>query len=290
MFVDVAWDTVFHIAGSSGDAQLLIPRLIAAQGGWVYVYDYGDWSVKAFDAEGTLRWTFGRRGEGPGEFDNPFTLKVGPDGTLWVFDPGVGRMTGLSRSGSLERAFRVEGPLVTRIAPIRDAIIALTVGLKPFWLGLDSEGKVIATGETPLTEISEVAPLARGALAASEEPGRIWAVTFIFGDRLLVYEGFRLRCQGRLVEGREFPSTVDRDTPPSAIAIAVSDTMVFVVPGSRTEGESVTVDGYSPNDCRYTESLAVPIRNTYAMAFAEGTFYFEMEEPSPGLIGLRPVR
>src|SRR5688500_389809 len=65
----VAWDTVFRIGGSAGDTALWTPRIIAARG-LLYVFDSGDRRLKAFDDRGKPLWTFGRAGQGPGEFEN----------------------------------------------------------------------------------------------------------------------------------------------------------------------------------------------------------------------------
>ena len=42
-----AWDTVFVIGGGVQDTLLLIPRLLAARGGQLYAFDYGDSRIGA---------------------------------------------------------------------------------------------------------------------------------------------------------------------------------------------------------------------------------------------------
>ena len=54
----------------------------------VYVFDTQANHVRAFDATGTYLATFGREGEGPGEFSRAETIAVLPDGRLLVRDPG----------------------------------------------------------------------------------------------------------------------------------------------------------------------------------------------------------
>ena len=54
----------------------------------VYVFDTQANHVRVFDATGTYLATFGREGEGPGEFSRAETIAVLPDGRLLVRDPG----------------------------------------------------------------------------------------------------------------------------------------------------------------------------------------------------------
>ena len=54
----------------------------------VYVFDSQANHVRVFDATGTYLATFGREGEGPGEFSRAETIAVLPGGRLLVRDPG----------------------------------------------------------------------------------------------------------------------------------------------------------------------------------------------------------
>ncbi len=54
----------------------------------VYVFDRQANHVRVFDAAGAYVATFGREGEGPGEFARAETIAVLPDGRLLVRDPG----------------------------------------------------------------------------------------------------------------------------------------------------------------------------------------------------------
>ncbi|MBX7120221.1 MAG: 6-bladed beta-propeller [Gemmatimonadaceae bacterium] len=71
--------------------------------GTVYVSDRGAVRVWVFDANGRSQRGIGRKGQGPGEFQSPTGVAVGPDGRLWVrdvvrvsrfaADPATGRLT-----------------------------------------------------------------------------------------------------------------------------------------------------------------------------------------------------
>ena len=65
------------------------------------VADSYETRVRCVDAEGTVVGVFGRKGEGPGEFESAAYLARGADGTVGVHDPGLGRFTVFEPSGSL---------------------------------------------------------------------------------------------------------------------------------------------------------------------------------------------
>lgn len=54
--------------------------------GRILVADYGEKRISVFSPEGELQFAFGRRGEGPGEFQGPCCIAFAPDGRLWVAD------------------------------------------------------------------------------------------------------------------------------------------------------------------------------------------------------------
>jgi streptogramin lyase len=64
-----------------------------------FVLDRRANEVRVFDAAGQHVRTFGRKGQGPGEFKDPIALALGPDGRLWVVDPGNGRFVVFDTAG-----------------------------------------------------------------------------------------------------------------------------------------------------------------------------------------------
>lgn len=111
------WDTLYVVGGGPEDTTLLRTRLIAAGGGVLYAYDYGDSRLKAFDSRGTFRWAFGEAGAGPGEFRNPTHVSVADDGRIWVTDGGAGRITVVNPDGALDRHLSFDGRLIQRVIP-----------------------------------------------------------------------------------------------------------------------------------------------------------------------------
>lgn len=73
--------------------------VVTLPGGVTAVADDGLRNVRAFDASGRLLWTFGREGDGPGEFRSVGGLWLAPDGTLGVWDGASRRITYVDTGG-----------------------------------------------------------------------------------------------------------------------------------------------------------------------------------------------
>ncbi len=73
--------------------------------GNLFVADFGNNRIVRFDYRFTFQTAYGTKGSGPGEFDNPCAVTVGPDGNLYVADTWNGRVQVLTREGSFVRQF-----------------------------------------------------------------------------------------------------------------------------------------------------------------------------------------
>ena len=75
-------------------------------GGMMYVNDPKAWQIKVFDPSGKLTRRFGRKGAGPGEFNEPVAIASGPDGKIYVFDAGHKKMIVFEKDGDFHREAR----------------------------------------------------------------------------------------------------------------------------------------------------------------------------------------
>ena len=90
------------IDGSAADL-VGISSLSVSPNGLIAVGQRDDASVRVYDAQGALRYRFGRRGEGPGEFRQLGAWSGWLRDTLWVIDPSLRRLTFVASSSSLAR-------------------------------------------------------------------------------------------------------------------------------------------------------------------------------------------
>lgn len=75
--------------------------------GNIYTLDPKEVKIRVFDSKGKLLRTFGRRGQGPGEFSGPGGIKVMPDGVLVVYDVLSLRFTYLTLNGKFLKTVSV---------------------------------------------------------------------------------------------------------------------------------------------------------------------------------------
>ncbi len=77
-----------------------MPSTIAADSaGNLYVLDTGNHRIQKFGADGKYLATYGRQGQGPGEFLYPSWLSLDPQGFLYVSDPNNQRVQVLTPDG-----------------------------------------------------------------------------------------------------------------------------------------------------------------------------------------------
>ena len=100
--------TATRVWGAEGSApgQFLSPRAVAiGADGSVFVADSRNHRIQKFDAEGNLLWTAGSFGTidtntaGPGLFNEPWGVGVGPDGSVYVADTWNHRVQKLDANG-----------------------------------------------------------------------------------------------------------------------------------------------------------------------------------------------
>lgn len=285
---EVTWDTTFVLESSAHDSTLMIPRLfVADDGGRVYAFDYGDNRLKAFDTNGEFLWIFGQRGKGPAEFDGVTDLEIDHRGRLWLLDTGTRRFSIVSSSGILESQIPIRGDRFVRdVVPLPDRLVA-TAYTSPdeFLIEYDSTGNPIGNHPYPDDDLS-LAFYSTRQTYVTLGPGDRWLALFPFGDLFLIYSGTDLRCAGRLVEGRPFPTTMPQGRPDVwAASGAMSDSIAYVLPNGETENALSVLDLYSTQDCRYIRSIPLP-GPFKAVYLRNGTFYLETEDPHPIVLGL----
>ncbi len=83
-----------------------VADLELGEDGSLFVLDAISRTIRVFGEDGVEVREFGRRGQGPGEFEQPGALLWGPEGDLWVLDLRDGRLTAFSPEGELRGTHR----------------------------------------------------------------------------------------------------------------------------------------------------------------------------------------
>ena len=136
----------------AGDEQVFsgTTTLVVDSEGNMYVNDPRDWQVKVFDKSGNLVRKFGKKGSGPGEFNEPVAIAMGGD-DLYIFDTGHKKMIVLTLDGTYKREVRfpdaiqgVSQPVVLASGQVAFSAFGSTEDVWTHSLGLyDSQLKAI---------------------------------------------------------------------------------------------------------------------------------------------------
>ncbi len=103
--------------------------------GNIYVLDSGNHRIQKFDPEGNFLASYGRHGQGPGEFQYPQSIDIDIEGNIYVSDSGNQKIHILKPDGSFDKDIKMmdESPGVIRI---RDGKIFQGKGASAFSLGM----------------------------------------------------------------------------------------------------------------------------------------------------------
>ena len=85
--------------------------------GNVYVLDSGNHRIQKFDSDGNFLASFGRHGQGPGEFQYPQSIDLDEEGNMYVSDSGNQKINILKHDGTFDKDIQMmdESPGIIRI-------------------------------------------------------------------------------------------------------------------------------------------------------------------------------
>ena len=85
--------------------------------GNVYVLDSGNHRIQKFDPQGNFIASFGRQGQGPGEFQYPQSIDIDAQGFMYVSDSGNQKIQILKQDGALDKEIKRtdEAPGIIRV-------------------------------------------------------------------------------------------------------------------------------------------------------------------------------
>jgi hypothetical protein len=121
-----------------------VASAVAARDGSVWLLDQGGTSVRQYNSSGRYVGAIGRRGQGPGEFQQPTSIVQLPDGRLAVWSYRSRRLNTYSEQGQVIDTWRIPA---LRLDPRADAFVAGHDG--NFYLRLDDPA--FRPGRWPLT-------------------------------------------------------------------------------------------------------------------------------------------
>ena len=111
-------DNIGNLESDDENVLFYMPMDIAVdEEGNVYVLDSGNHRVQKFDSEGNFLASFGRHGQGPGEFQYPQSIDIDEKGNMYIADSGNQKVNILKPDGTFDKDIQMmdESPGIIRI-------------------------------------------------------------------------------------------------------------------------------------------------------------------------------
>lgn len=120
--VSAEWEERWTLGGPDDDL-LAGPSAITAMDGGIVLGDMYDGRVLAVGLDGAIRWSFGRKGDGPGEFRRIQSIQVDREGVIHVLDGENRRITLLGGDGAWLGDVSVPDGMWFSLVPLEDGYI-----------------------------------------------------------------------------------------------------------------------------------------------------------------------
>ena len=295
--VPVALDTLWQIGGP-GDTTLLNPAWLSGGSEGVTVWDQGRKAVVRITPEGNVAWSFGRDGEGPGEFRLVRGIAHLSNGGVAAVDTRNGRLTILDVSGRLEHETTIDAGSLQSVAALPDGrIVTLVNATEPFAF-FDQDGQYLHSSAFPWDGFGEVPFMVTQGISVGTDRGFVFG--FIIGNGWWWFgedgsaQGFPYAEHTDFPEVRtEVSATISRTTlmsgyVRSAVSLGTRADTLFVHFAGRGEDSRRLVDLFDAVDGTYQGSFLLPMA-ARRIAFVDDLVYTLTSTPFPVLSAFRRI-
>lgn len=93
----------------------------------IYVVDYGNARIQKYDYSGKYLNSFGRKGQGPGDFQSVNQIQWDKQGILWVYD-STKKIVGFHQDGTLAEVLKIEIPGLSNLHLSKEGFIFASSG------------------------------------------------------------------------------------------------------------------------------------------------------------------
>lgn len=212
-FRSVQYDTLWSYG--EGDSVLAsVFGVDATPTGDAVVLDFRGQQVHRISAEG-VAWTWGSRGQGPGELGNVRAMAVNGSGEVVLGDSGNRRLTWLSLDGRWLRDAPIPPPAaggfyvndVTGIVPLEGGGYILSRTAAEPWVRLSESGEREGVVPAPWEGFDQMHPLQTYGQVAGGSKDR-WVFGFSVGSGFFAFDGAEPAGSYPYVEHADFPALV----------------------------------------------------------------------------------
>ncbi len=310
-FVEMSFDTAFVFGGPADTVLNRLGGMRAFLDG-VVATDWDTGRVVFVSGDGTMRWLYERRGQGPFEINRPWDVVESATGTLYVLDANNVKLVEMSAEG----------------APIREerlpALPGIPWGMAEVRLGelllMDARGRGVrwwpweeGAPHEPLAPLPYPDSLPPGGLmqqivVSSATKEGVWVAGMLFGPRWWinrygqaaeVYDFVHkpgYRRTGELIDvggGMQIMNTPPQESYIGAGSIAVENADIWVLSGGglgteEAYGSLVDVYGLETGEYRYSfrTPTAEAASHTTRLARKGDRVYLQYEDPWVRILAL----
>jgi hypothetical protein len=93
--------------------------------GKIYILDSGNHRIQIFSPKGKYLATFGRLGQGPGEFQHPFSIDIDSKGHLYILDRWNNRIQVLTPEGKADRTMPLISDRSGKVRCVKPGLMAI---------------------------------------------------------------------------------------------------------------------------------------------------------------------
>ena len=291
------FDTLWALGGPS-DTLLATPGTPRPDGdGGLVFFDITNQAAYRIGADGNLLWSWGKKGEGPGELLNVRAMDVEQDGSVVLVDSGNRRVVRLSADGRPLEADRTpeQGRFVDDVAALSGRRLAVTGGGPGSVLALWDGGGVVEAALP--TEFGEPNPLHhQGGLVRWDDEG--WLFGFRYGNGWMTFRGTELVGVFPYVEHSDFPKVrevrrgnrwhmqMTRRPAENGLSLSVVADTLFVLFGGESQLRGRLLDKFDVRSGAYLGTDVLPHYANEAVVSGDRVFTVEAWGVFPSIVAL----
>ena len=291
----VTFDTLWAFGGPADTvlASPIMPRADGAQG--VVFFDVLNQAAYRIGSDGELLWSWGTKGEGPGELANVQALDVAPDGSVVLVDSGNLRVVRLSADGHLLGEARALGEgMVHSVAALSGGRLAVH-SMRPLLAMWDGDDEDVAVVPAKLGEPHVLQHQGRTARWGNDG----WVFGFLVGNGWMKFRGTELLGVFPYVEHVDFPEVREVSGPlggrsshmmrrpvRAGVSLSVVADTLFVLFSGKTPGRGRLLDKFDVQSGEYLETEVLPHFANEAVVDGNRVFTIEAWDVFPRIVAL----
>lgn len=293
VFETVAFDTLWSVGGVADSSFALLWSPRSVPGGGVYVADIGNAKLHYVNAVGELVWSYGRRGQGPGELLEVRVFDVDAQGNAVIIDNLNRRIVTVAPDGNLLSEYPVPNGVghTSAVAALAGGSLAVAHWGGP-WALISEERVLLNQIDPPWEGFADRPFLELVGQAIPVRGSDRWMYSFDTAGEWIAFDGGEVAERYPHIENLPFSEVVVTETEQggsmtsygddathTTLDLAVREDTLFVLFFGATENQGKVMDKYDVNTGDYLGSVLLPSRSRGVAVGDDGTLFAVDDEP-----------